>query len=75
MSNLETSLKLEILRLKSICRTAAEELESLHDMLEENDINTQKCNKLIAGLKGDIFLDYIKNYPDFEDQQSAILEK
>lgn len=74
LNNLEISLKLELLRIKSVCRIAADELESLHDLLEENNVETQKCEKLISALKGNVFLDYIKNYPDLEEKQNDILE-
>jgi len=74
LSNLELSLKLELLRLKSICRVAAEELDSLHEVIEENKITVQKCNKLIAALKENVFVDYIKLYPDLEEKQNNLLK-
>lgn len=54
----------EILRLHSLCKTASEELESLFDLLEENNIHEKKCENLIAGLQNKINISYITEYPE-----------
>ena len=57
-------LAAEILRLHSLCKTAAQELESLFDLLEENNIHEKKCENLISGLQNKINISYITEYPE-----------
>jgi hypothetical protein len=74
MNNTEKSLRLEIIRLNSICRVAAQELESLHDLLEENDINQVKPEKLINACKNQIHADYTNEFLDLQYEVNDILK-
>jgi hypothetical protein len=74
MNNTEKSLRLEIIRLNSICRVAAQELESLHDLLEENDINQVRPEKLINACKNQIHVDYTNEFLDLQYEVNDILK-
>lgn len=74
MNNTEKSLKLEIIRLISICRVAAQELESLHDLLEENNINVIKCTKLIETCRNKIHGDYTNEFLDLQNEIEDIIK-
>lgn len=74
MSSAEKSLRLEIIRLKSICRVAAQELETLNDLLEENDINQIKPIKLINACKNQIHADYTNEFLDLQYEVDDILK-
>lgn len=74
MSNIKKSLRLEIIRLNSICRVAAKELEALHDLLEENNINVIKCTKLIKSCRNEIHGDYINEFLDLQNEVEDIIK-
>lgn len=63
------NLKLEIIRLKSICYAAAKELEALTEDSE------QKCNVLISCLKQNIYYDYTSEFPHLSCEKEEILSQ
>ena len=74
MNAVEKSLRLEIVRLNSICRVAAKELEALHDLLEENDISVIKCSKLIKSCRNEIHGDYTNEFLDLQNEIEDIIK-
>lgn len=74
MNDIEKSLRLEIVRLKSICRVSAQEIETLNDILEENDIDHVRPKNLIDACRSKIHLDYTNEFLDLQYEVSDILE-
>lgn len=74
MHNIEKSLRLEIIRLKSICRVAAQEIETLNDILEENNIIQIKPEKLINACKGQLHADYTNEFLDLQYEVNDTLK-
>lgn len=54
----------EILRLHSLCKTAAAEIEALLDIIEENNIEIKKCENLISALYNRIYISYVSEYTE-----------
>ena len=74
MNATEKSLRLEIVRLKSICRVAAQEIETLNDILEENNIAQIKPEKLINACKNQLHADYTNEFLDLQYEVNDILK-
>lgn len=69
LKNEINNLKLEIIRLKSICYTAAQELECL---VEESE---HKCPELISSLKQHIYKDYTTDFPHLTLEKEEIINQ
>lgn len=68
-------LLLEIIRLKSICRAAAKELETLSYILEENNIFKKNATTLIQACKNEIYVNYIHEFLDLQYELEEVIEE
>ena len=64
----EIKLKLEIIKLLSLCRVAAKELSSLEDLIIDNiDNNFKRSEMLQSALNYKTDFNYIYEYPDLNE--------
>lgn len=70
----EILLKLEIIRLISLCRVAYKEIDVLEDIIIENDLLFKRCDEFKNALKQNNKISYSHEFPDLIEEEKLLFD-